>query len=882
MNTYNISKTKLITEGDVETKVILPLLTNEEPIGLGFHNHDIQSKRSLKKLLIDKGDKAQRYYPDFVVSINGLPLIVVEAKKPEENLEEAFRQASLYAAELNRAFPIDENPCQLIIAINGLNLIAGSWETAKPLFNIPIDSWLVTDRDFSLFTSTFCKTELVPKSENVRKALRTEVMYKNPLYLLGGKYVQDQTVSNEFGETISINYQHLFNPNEESEREDIVKNAYVKVTKHQSHVDPIDKLIRKKIRPAVQESKEIFDNTKPKELIEKLESAQRFNNQVILLIGSVGSGKSTFSTYLKEVALDDDVNKKLSWVRLNLNDAPVSADEIYTWLKNNIIDQLKGQYRDIDYDELRFIEKLYFRNILALKKGVLQLLKEGSKKYNSLLADKILEFQGDLDLTLESYVHELVYARGKNLIVILDNCDKRNLEEQLLMFEVANWVKDHIKAIVFLPLRDTTFDHFRNEKPLDTVIKDLIFRIDPPSLEKVIYERIKYANRISSTNTSLNYYHLPNGWRVQNPSRDELYYLKSILSSLFQNRFFKKLITGLAGRDVRKGIEIFLDFCKSGHISEKDIFKMKQTKGEYILPNHIISRVFMRGNRIYYSDSESRIKNLFHSDPSDNLPDPFIRIAILEWLHTHRRKPGPSGILGFHRAGDLLQSMSKNGHEFNRVKKELLFLLQNFMIISESQETTRIEMEDLVSINPPGVIHFDLLNYVDYLATVAENVWYNSASIAEKIQKNIGGSGDYSHLSIENSIAHAEFLLKYMNEYFNHNFGFHGSFLADDSFNNPIDFNKTNSSIESFKKKMLGSSHSELAVGSIHKGRIVNIQEYGIFCEIIGTEKSGLIHVSSGLRDNFDELYDLGNIVDIEIIVYKADHNKYNLRLLEN
>ena len=65
-----------------------------------------------------------------------------------------------------------------------------------------------------------------------------------------------------------------------------------------------------------------------------------------------------------------------------------------------------------------------------------------------------------------------------------------------------------------------------------------------------------------------NFYYLDNGMQVSYPSEDEIYYLKSILKSLFQNDFFKKLISGLAGRNIRKRIEIFLDFCKSGHITD--------------------------------------------------------------------------------------------------------------------------------------------------------------------------------------------------------------------------------------------------------------------------------------------------------------------------
>jgi len=148
MSEYIIDKDTLISEGDVETKVILPLLTNREPIGLGVHRNNIQSKNSLKKLLLDKGDKSIRYYPDFIVNVEGIPTLVIEAKKVGENLENAFREASLYAGEINRLFKASVNPCQYIIACDGENLLAGTWDSKDPAFDIPVAEWLPTSEVF--------------------------------------------------------------------------------------------------------------------------------------------------------------------------------------------------------------------------------------------------------------------------------------------------------------------------------------------------------------------------------------------------------------------------------------------------------------------------------------------------------------------------------------------------------------------------------------------------------------------------------------------------------------------------------------------------------------------------------------------------------------
>lgn len=206
--------------------------------------------------------------------------------------------------------------------------------------------------------------------------------------------------------------------------------------------------------------------------------------------------------------------------------------------------------------------------------------------------------------------------------------------------------------MIFLPIRDTTYDQFSDIPPLDTAIKDLVFRIEPPLLEKVIQERLSYALREISQQKDKFVYLLPNNMKVECSRQEVSAYLKAIVHSLFQNTMFSRIIKGIAGRNIRKGLEIILDFCKSGHIGEDEIFKLKRSHGDYQLSNHVISKILFKGNRKFYDDSESNIKNLFHSNPDDNLPDPFLRLTILRWLKFKYKEKGPSRIQGYHKVMD--------------------------------------------------------------------------------------------------------------------------------------------------------------------------------------------------------------------------------------
>jgi hypothetical protein len=228
--------------------------------------------------------------------------------------------------------------------------------------------------------------------------------------------------------------------------------------------------------------------------------------------------------------------------------------------------------------------------------------------------------------------------------------------------------------------------------------------------------------------------------------------------------FFRRLISGIAGRDIRKGIEIFLDFCKSAYVDSGEMFKIRRAMGKYKLPSHVITRVLLRGSRRYYRDENSFIKNVFTSSPEDEMPDPFNRIAILRWLRARYRIFGPNNIMGYHKISELLSHLVCDGHSEERIRSEILKLLQSGCVITESQIIDSIEDNELICITPTGHVHLDLLCNIDYLASCAEDVWYMNQQTAERIADRMSGKIGIP-LSPKTTYENAADLVKYLNEY---------------------------------------------------------------------------------------------------------------------
>ncbi len=640
---------ELKSESDVEQKFIFPLLTTATPYGFGHATSDIITKHNVRKFVIGKGAEQKSYFPDYVIVKGGLPLVVVEAKPPNSELESAFREARLYASEMNAIFESGTNPLSTVIATNGNHFWVGHHDQAEPILKLTYDEVDPYAEKFGKAQELVGRDAINESFARIASKIKPHRYFK-PRRLLGGASVQnDELGHNSFGATVTAEFAHVFNPVLRKDRARVATEGYIPSKRREKYIDPIDKVIRAST-PAFQKNMTLIEDTgNPTELQKPFENLKQLEHQVLLIVGGVGSGKTTFVDRLQEVALTKEVREKTVWVHLNMNSAPISASEIYDWVRKEIVSGMTQHYSDIEHDALDTIKAVYSVEVNRFKKGLGQLFPEGSDQFNQRLFEVLEKADSDLHNRAMAHCRYFGTERQKLVIVVLDNCDKRSRDEQLLMFEVAQWLQREFRALVILPIREETYDNHQNEPPLDTALKDLVFRIEPPPFQSVLVSRVQLAiNQIESSGPRLLHYNLPNGFRVEYPASEQAFYLSSIIRSVFEyDRQIRRMIVGLAGRNLRRAFEIFIEICNSGHISEDHILKIRQSRGEYVLPLHLVVTVLLRSTRRFYDSDKSHLKNLLDLDIKDRRPSHFSRIMVLRYLVSKFALAGPTGLKGY-------------------------------------------------------------------------------------------------------------------------------------------------------------------------------------------------------------------------------------------
>ena len=774
------------------------------------------------------------------------------AKRPGEDLAEALREARLYANELIASLLHGINPCVRVVASDGNTLVSSPVDQNEPDIKLDFADFHVGSVGLARLVDFLARPAALTVRDKLYDPLSSKRYYIASTFVGGQSVRNEQLAPNTFGSNLALDYRSIFNPISRKERVHIARNAYVTSRRREAYIGEIDRVIRKAIGVVVPDARLVEDTAEPSPIIQALRAGRRLENEIMILVGGVGCGKSTFVDYLSEVKLPPDVADATEWVRLNLNTAPDDSRMLENWMLDQLKEGLQNNYPSVDFPARETLDRVFSSELSDLARGPLARLDHDSEHFQTLLATKLMEWCEDRLKYTRALVRYLCHDKNTLLVVVFDNCDKRDRDAQLRAFEAARWLQTALQCLIILPIRDITYRLYDNVPPLDTKIKDLVFRIDPPSFSDVLYKRMELVLaelNSGGTEQQLSYY-FPNGMRVVYPASEIGKYVASIFLSLYKyDKLIRGLLTGLAGRNIRLAMEMFIEFCRSGHIGEHEFLKIRQSNGEYTLRRDIVYRVLIRRSRRYYSGDESFVKNLFQCDPTDIAPDHLARAAVLTWLDRHFGISGPNGVEGFHAVRRIISDLAIFGHDADRLIAEVEYLVKEQCIITEHQRPTVESLDDLVALSPAGHVHVSLLSNPTYVAACAEDTWVADEELAKNVAERIGQYGPGTHYSRGVTAANCEDLLSYLRE------AAAKRYRKSADFCDPHYVNDSRSALDEIitgadknLQKMPNATgwyraDARFEVGCEIEGQISRVEKYGVFVQL-DDGPEGLAHVT--------------------------------------
>ena len=194
-------------------------------------------------------------------------------------------------------------------------------------------------------------------------------------------------------------------------------------------------------------------------------------------------------------------------------------------------------------------------------------------------------------------------------------------------------------------------------------------------------------------------------------------FLRLLYTHLFsERRNMARVLEALAGRDVRKALDMFASIVTSGHISTEAITSNTIGAGEVRIADYHVIRVLMRGDYRFFSDVSGVVSNIFHFDPDWEGADNFICIEALYFLAMSRKMQGEIGLEGYFSVARVADELERIGYPRSAALEAIQWLLRKELIIADHYSFVDVRESDCVKIQASGFMHLRVLcERIEYL-----------------------------------------------------------------------------------------------------------------------------------------------------------------------
>lgn len=645
-------------------------------------------------------------YTDYELSINKIPVLVIEAKKSGEyfeiaktlhgrtykiagsistskNLYKAFNQVRTYCNDIGCKYAAVSNGHQL--ASFSAITIGKSWKEGVCVVYKSFDD--IKD-NFTQFWNTFSfdaiRTGLL---RNVLEGKRRELNFKK---IISEIHNPDQSwARNELYIYIRPICDFVFSELLDETRTEVLKECYVYDESSIPLSDEIENYFVDKLPHFAEKYKiaqiyqtEVKAGAFQKQFMTKsYETYDKTKGSLIVLLGGVGVGKSTFLHRFFRIILANHEN--LLWFYIDFRGAPLREIEIEEFIFNKIEEYWHTKY------EPKLREILDNIGFSVDKTN----LKEFYKKLFNLLRN--LKF---------------------SVAIIIDNVDQHDINLQEKIFLCGHHLTDTLRTVTIVALREETFMASTRAGVFDAFHIHK-FHISSPNFLGMIFKRIDFSikllrrKEISKIFTSIS----------KEAKQELIKYFSIIKTSLYmkneQSKKIVKFIDSVSVGNMRDALRMFNNFIVSGNTNIKEIFSKYEKSGGYQLAYHQFIKSIILGEYRYYIQERSQLMNVFDFDPS--LTDSHFHILrILKCLLERSNKKSPIG-RGYVLIDDLLREGEMVSISQDVIKDSLLRASTYNLVEYDNQSRVDIENAAYVKITPAGSYYLqNLVHEFTYLDCV--------------------------------------------------------------------------------------------------------------------------------------------------------------------
>ncbi len=366
------------------------------------------------------------------------------------------------------------------------------------------------------------------------------------------------------------------------------------------------------------------------------QATKEANGSVFLLLGGIGSGKSTFiKRFFKHVgkAFIDDAG---IWFYISFL-SPPKQEDLEPFVYSHILEQIRDKYPLLDLESPTTILDAFQDEIRKVNKTIL--FKETEDEYSRRISKHLALWSSDVIL-YTSVLLSYCKKKGNAIVLCFDNVDQLSPEYQGNIFLFAQKITKDINSVTIVALREESY-YAANSRNTFTAYNIKSFHVASPDFRILIGTRLNYACQVLKRPDNEIRLILKSGVLID--KQMILDFLEIIRYSLFdRNRNIVRYIESTAFGNMRYALEMFSRFLCSGNTDVDKMLSIFTAQGKYNVGFHEFAKSVMLGDKFYYRESESGTINVFNCGTEKNSSH-FTCLRILNSLLAYR---GASSIAG--------------------------------------------------------------------------------------------------------------------------------------------------------------------------------------------------------------------------------------------
>lgn len=696
------------SESDTRCKVIDRILLNS----LGWKENQIRREESNVS-----------GFADYVLSINGIPQIIIEAKKagvwfeiPKAYghrrykisgsisgvpfLTDAISQVRNYCINLGVRFAAVTNGYQFFLfpAFSP----GRKWEETEGLVFHSTDDLL---KNFGLFWN-------ILSSESVAEGALVEYLDKGKLELNFQKIISDihnpdqKWARNRLYTYLRPICEFVFSELIDEAKTEVLQQCYVFERSNRNLGDELSEVFVDKMPHFASNFniRDIFERENKAGVFQK--EFERFQSDpkestLLLLLGGIGSGKSTFLHRFFKVVMREKTS--LMWFYLDFRSS--SFDE--TKIEHFVYDTLVKDYFD------------RYSNVTE-----------------TILKEIGFSTSRDNPKQFIQHLFKLLKLLKRSIVIVIDNVDQHDFSFQEKLFILSNHLTKELNSLVILAIREETFLQSTQTGVFDAYHIPK-FHISSPNFINMIKRRIIYSKEWVKDDPIIDS-------RVAGDAslKNELIHFFEILDrSLFkdnpQSKNIVKFFDNISVGNMRESLLMFNNFLISGNTNIDEMFQKEKTDGNtFQIAFHQLLKSIMLGENRYYSSERSHIGNLFDFDTS--LGDShFNQLRVLRILEDKANVKSRLG-RGYFEIEELLSLFSAVSIDRKIIHDSLNRLALYNLVYFDNQSKTGLNSASFAKISPAGRFYLNELIYqIGYLDAVSVDTPISSRETYQNIRKLI-------------------------------------------------------------------------------------------------------------------------------------------------